>query len=128
VALALALNRALRPHALIDISDGLAPDLRHVLDAAGCGAVLDATLVDAALHTDAHRLAAQDGRPAREHGLYDGEDFELIVVLGPDAAARAAEFPELRPLGQIVAGAELELRDADGALHAVPRGGWEHFR
>ncbi len=128
VALALELAARLRPHALIDISDGLALDLSRILTASGCGAVLDAAALDAVLHPDATRLAAADGRSAREHGLYDGEDFELIAVLPPDAPASDAAALGLRWLGRIVADPGLWLAPGSGAPEPLPIRGWEHFR
>jgi thiamine-monophosphate kinase len=128
VELALAINRTLAPHAMIDISDGLALDLWRILEASGCGAVLRATDVDAVIHPDAYRLAATDGRSPREHALHDGEDFELIVVLPPDARPVDYERLGLRPLGSIEAAAGLYLVEADGRRTPIERRGWEHFR
>jgi len=128
VALALELAPRLRPHALIDVSDGLALDLSRILDASGCGAVLDADALDAALHADAVRLAAQDGRPAREHGLYDGEDFELIAVLPPDAPASDTAALGLLPIGRVVANRGLWLASGSSPPEPLPVRGWEHFR
>jgi thiamine-monophosphate kinase len=128
VELALAINRTLAPHAMIDISDGLALDLWRILEASGCGATLQAAEVEAVVHPDAFRLAAEDGRSAREHALHDGEDFELIVVLPPDA--RSVDYAPLglRPLGSIEAAEGLYLVEADGRRIPIERRGWEHFR
>ncbi len=128
VTLALELAARLRPHALIDISDGLALDLSRILTASGCGAELDAAALDAALHADAARLAAEDGRPAREHGLYDGEDFELIAVLPSDVPESDAAALGLRPIGCIVADRGLWLASGEGPPEPLPVRGWEHFR
>ena len=123
-----AINRHLRPHAMIDISDGLALDLWRVLEASSCGAILDAAGLDTLIHPDALRLAQQDGRSARDHALYDGEDFELIVVLPSSVAAQDYEALGLRPVGVISEGTELHLREPDGQRVAVERRGWEHFQ
>jgi thiamine-monophosphate kinase len=61
--------------AMMDISDGLATDLRHMLKASGTGADL-----------------ASDALPKNgtvEQALYDGEDFELLFAV---RAADADEF------------------------------------
>lgn len=60
--------------AMMDISDGLATDLRHMLKASGVGAELDG--------------AAIPKNGTLEQALYDGEDFELLFsVRAEDAAA-----------------------------------------
>ena len=128
VELALAINRQLAPHAMIDISDGLALDLWRILEASGYGATLDAAAVDAMTHPDAVRLAQQDGRPAREHALCDGEDFELIVVVPPTVSAQMLVGLGLRGIGEIEESAGLHLREADGRRVLIEPCGWEHFR
>lgn len=125
---AIEIARTLAPSAMIDISDGLAIDLSRVCEESACGAELEASWLDAALHEDAHRLAAQSGRPAREHALEDGEDFELIVVLRASLSQSDRERLGLLPLGRIVAEPGLFLRDADGSRAPLSPRGWEHFR
>lgn len=125
---ALAINRTLAPGAMIDISDGLALDLWRILEASGCGATLDAAALEAVIHPDAHRLAAVAGGTPREHALYDGEDFELIVVLPPSTGLREHERLGLVPIGQIDMAEGLFLLEADGRRIPVERRGWEHFR
>ena len=125
---ALAINRQLDPHAMIDISDGLAIDLWRVLEASGCGAVLDASSLKAAIHPDAVRLAAQDGVTPREHALYDGEDFELIVFLPPEVPTDACRRLGLLPLGHATRDRRFLLRERDGRRVEIERRGWEHFR
>jgi thiamine-monophosphate kinase len=124
---ALEIVRRLSPHAMIDISDGLALDAYRVLEASNCGGILDAAPLDRLIHEDAHRLAAKDGVPPREHALFDGEDFELIVMLAPETPASQRATLGLSPIGRVVAGAGLRLREPDGREAAVERRGWEHF-
>lgn len=128
IGVALAIARRLAPHALIDVSDGLAVDLGRILDASRCGGMISAAALDAAIHPDAVRIAAQDGRPARTHALEDGEDFELIVVLPADAPAADCATLGLLPLGQIVSDAGLWLEERPGQRSLIPMRGWEHFR
>lgn len=127
IALAGRLVRSAAPRAMIDISDGLAPDLHRICEASCCGAVLRAELLDAAVHDDARRLALQTHRPPREHALHDGEDFELLVALDPAEASAAAALG-LLPLGEFVADAGVRLMERDGAMMPIEDGGWEHFR
>lgn len=128
VALARAINAALRPHAMIDISDGLAADLGQIAEASGCGAVLDVALLAAAIHADAVELARRDGTPAVDHGLFDGEDFELIVAVDAGVPEGACENLGLLPLGELTAATGLRLRTTDGVERPLTPGGWEHFQ
>ncbi len=121
---ALALHEFCELRAMADVSDGLAADLGHVLDASGCGAELDAALIP--IHPDAVAHAATTGHPALEHALGDGEDFELVFAVSPADGARlraSAPVPVWK-VGECVA-AGLWLRDAGGA-RPLARTGWAH--
>jgi thiamine-monophosphate kinase len=128
IATALQINQCLAPRAMIDISDGLALDLTRVLEASDCGAVLEGTALDGAVHPDALRMAARDGRTPADHALQDGEDFELIVVLAADAPVAECARLGLLPVGGIVAEGGLWLATADGQREPIAICGWEHFR
>jgi len=77
---------ALTLHAMIDVSDGLAQDLGHILAESGVGAVLDAAAIP--VSEDARRLAERSGRSPLDHALSDGEDFELLFAVSPADADR----------------------------------------
>src|SRR3954451_21474380 len=68
-------------NSIIDLSDGLSRDLRHVCEESGVGAIVEADAVP--VHADAHTLAARDGRTALDHALNDGEDYELLFTCRP---------------------------------------------
>ena len=129
-------------HAMIDLSDGLAGDLRHILKASGVGAELlkSAIPVSRAAKAGSSRCddrTAQRAVPTRKTplaaALTDGEDFELLfTVAGGDAVklldAWRKKFPKLKLscIGKIVAGDGVILRDKTGA-QKLNAHGYVHF-
>jgi thiamine-monophosphate kinase len=124
VALARQLAEGGRVSAMIDISDGLSRDLRHICDASGVGAVIEAQLVP--IHADARTLAGRDGRSALEHALHDGEDHELLFC---SASADVERLGAIR-VGEIIGERKIWLvrktPPGNWAGEELQPGGWEH--
>ena len=122
-----------RIHALMDLSDGLAGDLTHILKASDVGAAL---LKPALPISRAAKLRAKAGaaaKPALLAALTDGEDFELLFTVASKDAVKLLDgwkkkFPEVKLscIGKIVAGEGIELRDKNGA-QKINAKGYVHF-
>jgi thiamine-monophosphate kinase len=125
---ALLLHERYELHAGMDVSDGLAIDASRLAAASGCGVALQLNAVP--ISEAARRLAATTGKPAIEHALCDGEDFELLLAAAPDAAERIVrdqplDVPVTRigacvadtGLWQIATGEKLEPLEATGYQH-----------
>lgn len=107
--------------ACIDVSDGLARDLRRLAHASAVGATLDepALPLPAALPKLAHALDL-DPTPL---ALGGGEDYVLLFSL----PARESPPPGCHRIGTIEPHPGLLLRDAQGALRPLPDLGWDHL-
>lgn len=70
-------------HAMMDISDGVASDLRHILDACGHGAEI--ALRSLPLSAALRRLCERRGWPADQLALCGGEDYELLFTIDSEA-------------------------------------------
>ncbi len=123
---AAALHEAVELHALIDLSDGLASDLRHILDESGTGAIVEAAAVP--IHDDVDDALAAAER--LHHALADGEDFELLFTVSAEDARRllspSPRVPGLTRVGRITAERDCLLEWPDGRRERLPSGGWEH--
>jgi thiamine-monophosphate kinase len=124
-----ALGRALLGLAssAIDVSDGLAADLSHVLARSGVGATLHWPAVPRSTV-----LRAQPEVLQRECALAGGDDYELLFTAPAPrrdavvAAARAAGVAVSR-VGTIRTEPGLEILDAAGARIELERHGYDHF-
>ncbi|MDE5944427.1 MAG: thiamine-phosphate kinase [Rikenella sp.] len=120
-------------HAMMDVSDGVASDLRHILRASSVGATVDlGQLPVSPLLQD---TAAQYGWDARELALTGGEDYVLLLTVGPEAAddlQRRFEAEFSRPLywiGECTASGtpEIAYRDPNGEQNPTNYRGFNHF-
>jgi thiamine-monophosphate kinase len=114
-----------RAGAVIDVSDGLAKDLRRLCAASGVGAELDLRLLRRAVAPGHEELALLLGLDPIALALAGGEDYVLLFTL-PDGVAPPARFAATR-VGTITAGRRVVYLDAAGRRHPLPCLGWDHL-
>lgn len=122
---ALVLRQFVNIHAMIDISDGLAADLNHILAESCCGAILNSSSIP--IHDDAVALSQRTGQTPLHHALNDGEDFELIFTVSvADAAILSEQSPvPVFRIGECVTERGLWL-DVGGNRSRLTPTGWIH--
>jgi thiamine-monophosphate kinase len=116
-------------HAMIDLSDGLAGDLRHVLKASRVGAELLATAIPVSAEARRAAKVSAAAKPPLLGALTDGEDFELLfTVASRDTVPLLDEwkkkFPDLRLscIGKITAREGLTIKDRQGVRPLAEHG------
>jgi thiamine-monophosphate kinase len=114
----IAAGRALREGrlaaAMIDISDGLSTDLRHICDESGVGARIYAEKVPVA------REAAN-----LSFALHGGEDYELLFASRRKIPAKVGGVRVSR-IGEVTRGRQIVLVEGSKERD-LPAKGWEHF-
>ena len=120
-------------HSMIDLSDGLAGDLRHILQQSGAGAELLATSIPISRAARLAAKASSSAKPPLLAALTDGEDFELLFTVASRSAVPLLDgwkkqFPgvKLSCIGRIVAGEGITLRDKQG-VRKLSAHGYVHF-
>jgi thiamine-monophosphate kinase len=125
VALGLALRGV--AHAAMDLSDGLAGDIQHILRSSGVGA---------RIHLDHLPLSSvlQDMPPAaaQELAANGGDDYELLFTATPDVRDVVAQIGiqvglPITRIGAIEAAMGLRLLDAEGRDQSAQFHGFDHF-
>jgi len=125
----LALGRSLRglASACIDISDGLAADLGHILELSGVGAAIDLRRLPCP-----DSLAAFSGKDRWPLQLAGGDDYELCFTLPPRMEPELKELArsgvaELTVIGEITRDNGLLFETGDGKTYQPKRPGYRHF-
>ncbi|MDD5139141.1 MAG: thiamine-phosphate kinase [Verrucomicrobiales bacterium] len=129
-------------HAMIDLSDGLAGDLRHILNASKVGAEILKSAIPisraakrggASLPTSRLTGTPAPPKPPLLAALTDGEDFELLFTIASKDAVKLLDawrkkFPNLKLscIGKIVPGEGILIRDKSGS-HKLNAHGYVHF-
>jgi thiamine-monophosphate kinase len=138
--------QAYHVNAATDISDGLARDLRNVTDASSVGAILFAdqipisaaalsgTLPTSKSDSDRNGPAGLAISQGLWHAIYDGEDFELLLTMPPDAAQQLVQQVKndtldlgcsLTIIGKITSEPGLRITTPTGE-QSLPTCGYQH--
>jgi thiamine-monophosphate kinase len=120
-------------HAMIDLSDGLAGDLRHLLKSSRVGAELLKSAIPISRAAKETACKNPFTKPPFVAALTDGEDFELLFTVASGDAVKLLDawkkqFPKLRLrcIGKITAGEGVTVRDKDAILPLTAHG-YVHF-
>ncbi|HET6569587.1 MAG TPA: thiamine-phosphate kinase [Rhodothermales bacterium] len=118
-------SQGVRPHALIDISDGLASEVYHLCEQSGCGAIIDAAALPIDLQT---RVTADEfDDDVETYALFGGEDYELLFALPPSEIEKLASEC-ITVVGEFTDASQgIRVRVPDGNLVPLEMGGFQHF-
>ncbi|MBI4403390.1 MAG: thiamine-phosphate kinase [Deltaproteobacteria bacterium] len=123
-----ALGRLSGVTSLIDISDGLAADLQHILAASNVGALIEQDALPIHLQTE-KACSELDGCTALECALYGGEDYELLMTIAPKYLAEVKRaVPKVKIIGQVLSASQgCVLRRANRVVQQLGLRGWDHL-
>ena len=114
------------PTSMIDVSDGLASDLRHICQASQVGAIVEESGVP--IHPEAQQMALKFKLDPITCALSGGEDYELLFTVDPQDLPKVRVMPDIYLMGDIVKADEgVKLHTTGGNIHPITAQGWQHF-
>jgi len=107
-------------NSMIDISDGLAPEIKHICDQSRCGAIIynDKIPISQEVRAVAKRL--EEGE--YDYALYGGEDFELVYTVSKKNLDNVEGFL----VGEIIKNKKISLY-SNGKEKEIIEKGYDHF-
>ena len=115
-------------HAMIDISDGLTSDLRHICKQSSTGA----ELYEEKIPSDplVEKIADEFEQSPLDYMLYGGEEYELLFTVDPGHTNDLAEMlPGVSVIGTITKETEtVDLITKKGERKTIMTGGYDHFK
>ena len=119
---ALAITKAAKINAMMDITDGLSTDLNRICTQSKTGAML---LADSIPVSD----AANETENSLDSALHDGEDFELLFTLSPQEYEKLPQLTAvaITKIGTITNSRRMELKTSSGQIKMLTPKGFEHL-
>ncbi len=107
-------------NSMIDVSDGLAPEIKHICNQSKCGAII---YKDKVPISDEVRAAAEKlGEDEYDYALFGGEDFELVYTVSKENLEKVNGFL----VGEITKNKKISLF-SNGKESAIEEKGYDHF-
>ncbi|HNR87017.1 MAG TPA: thiamine-phosphate kinase [Spirochaetota bacterium] len=112
-------------HAMIDVSDGLASEVRHICEHSGAGAIIECDAIPISAET--RDAAAAVGFDPSAYALYGGEDFELVFTAERSAIdTLRSVFQDFTVVGEILSpDGGIRLRKGERLVELDQ--GFDHF-
>ena len=113
---------------MIDLSDGLAADLGHILKASDCGAIIDSESLKDCLPA----LSDLPEKHVIDAALHGGDDYELLFTVSANKLLQLEQswqqsFSPLTQIGEITKDDGLILKQGNGKHVKIAVAGYNHF-
>lgn len=116
----------IQPTAMMDISDGLSSELIHICTQSKCGAKISEAKLP--IHEQTALVAEELNLDPTLFAMNGGEDYELLLTLCPDDAAKLIQNADISIVGEIVEAAKgLKLFGRGEGFTHIKAQGWNAY-
>jgi len=119
-------------HAMIDVSDGLSSDIRHIAEESNVGIRLYSEKIP--VSNNLEKFCARFDFDSVEYALAGGEDYTLLCTISPErvdhiSANYLRRFRNpLYQIGEITDSGKMELFLPNGQIRSFTPSGWDHLK
>jgi thiamine-monophosphate kinase len=107
-------------NSMIDVSDGLAQEIRHICDMSKCGAIIYKDKIP--ISDDVRHVAKTLKEDEYDYALFGGEDFDLVYTVSKDDLRNIEGYI----VGEITKGKDVKLV-SKGKKEIITKIGYDHF-
>ncbi len=107
-------------NSMIDVSDGLAPEIKHICNNSECGAIIYKDKIP--ISEEVRAVAANLGDDEFDYALFGGEDFELVYTVSKENIDKVNGFL----VGEITKNKKISLF-FNGKEKVMEEKGYDHF-
>jgi thiamine-monophosphate kinase len=107
-------------NSMIDVSDGLSPEIKHICEESIRGAIIYKENIP--IKDEVRNIAAYLGEDEYDYALFGGEDFELVYTVSKDNLSKIDGFL----IGEITKNKAIRLF-SKGKEKIITKKGYDHF-
>jgi thiamine-monophosphate kinase len=107
-------------NSMIDVSDGLAPEVKHICDESKCGAIIYKNKIP--ISDEVRGVASKLEEDEYDYALFGGEDFELVYTVPKECLNKIKGYL----IGEITKDRQTRL-SFGGKEKLISKKGYDHF-
>lgn len=117
----------IKPTAMIDISDGLASEIKHICKHSDLGCTVYEDKIPIDQHT--YDTARSFNMDPTMYALNGGEDYELLFTINVEHFEKIKNIPEISVIGHMTDKKEgINLITKSGPVFEIKAQGWDHLK
>lgn len=116
----------LLPTSMMDISDGLSSEVKHICKNSKVGALIEEDKIP--MHPDTQQMALKFQIDPINTALSGGEDYELLFTIDPKDLEQIKYMQDISIIGEIKEEKDgIKMLSTGGKFHELLAQGWKHF-
>ncbi|MFQ3598308.1 MAG: thiamine-phosphate kinase [Chloroherpetonaceae bacterium] len=115
------------PTSMIDVSDGVASELKHLCRNSQTGALIEESKIP--ILSETREVSDEFEDDGTTYALFGGEDYELLFTISPNDLEKLSAFKDIHIIGKVLdASHGVKMRDLFGTdIDLQNTSGFQHF-